>query len=146
VLEVEQYLISFKAKMCNRILCDAQKRWWRDVTECVGTESMSQATAFQWWKHFKDAQNEGPSTAVTDDNGYLGSKLWTVFTMQIHLKLICGMLLRKKKYQNSWQNSGFCFKTMHGRILHCDDWGASRHQLNTCITPLMHVCVCDSSI
>jgi hypothetical protein len=101
----EQYLISFKAEMCNRILCDAQKKCWRDITECVGTVSMSQATMFRWWKHFKDgnkrvvddARNERPSTAVTDDNGYLGSKLWSVFTMQIHLKLTCGMVLREKK-------------------------------------------------
>jgi hypothetical protein len=42
----EQYLISFKAEMCNRIVCDSQKRWWRDITECVGTESMSQAQCF----------------------------------------------------------------------------------------------------
>jgi hypothetical protein len=66
---------------------------------------MSQAIVFWWWKHFKDgnkrvvdnAWNERPSTVVTDDNGYLGSKLWKAFTMRIQLKLTYGMLFRKIK-------------------------------------------------
>jgi hypothetical protein len=67
------------------------------------TTRMSQATVFWWWKHFTDgnkrvvddAWNERPSTDVTDDNGYLGSKLWMAFTMRIQLKLTYGMLFRK---------------------------------------------------
>jgi hypothetical protein len=44
-------------------------------------EAMSQATVFQWWKHFKnrnesvidDAQSGRPSTAVTDNTIKLNS-------------------------------------------------------------------------
>jgi hypothetical protein len=46
--------------------------------------------------------------------GYLGCKLWMVFSMQIHLKRIEGKRFGKKTGAwSSSQNSGFWLKTMH---------------------------------
>jgi hypothetical protein len=75
----ERYFICFKAELCDRILWEAQKKQWRALEmlqNVYGTEAMSRATVFRWWKHFKDrnkrvvddARSGRPSTAVTDVN------------------------------------------------------------------------------
>jgi hypothetical protein len=68
--------------------------------------------------------------------GYFGSKLWMVFTIQIHLKLIYGKLFGKDDwvlYEMLVSASRECIAA----YCMCDANGTSRHQWNTCRTPTL---------
>jgi hypothetical protein len=122
---------------------------WQIMQNAYGTEAMSQATVCLWWKNFKtkwkkrvdNAWSGRTSTSVTDDSEgtilqhWLScNKLWTMFTMQIYLKVIYRMSSEKKKDWVLDETVSFASRQYIAIYCICHDRRASRHWWHTCRT------------
>jgi hypothetical protein len=104
-------------KQCDKLyrMHMEQKQWAK--TQCVCGGRILK-TKIKGGLTTREVADQAPVSQMTQ-HWLSWSKPWTVFTMQIYLKVIYRMLFGDGGEDlSSWWNGNFCFKTMHCHVLH----------------------------